>query len=175
MFGAEWFSVNLLLSASLRSPWCARLRPSGVFWLFILVILVADPVRAADAAAPALGPAGTGLPALGASVIRLFGGLAVVLALLLGGWYWLRRGPGFLRRSGAAPSLRVLEAKSLGGRQTLFVVGYERQRLLLGSTPGGIVFLAPLAEAPAPMNAEPERPVPVDFADAFRQALGQRS
>jgi hypothetical protein len=48
------------------------------------------------------------------------------------------------------------------------VVGYEQQRLLLGSTPAGISFISHL---PPCELQEAEAPAPVSFTDVLRQVL----
>jgi flagellar biogenesis protein FliO len=83
-------------------------------------------------------------PDLGFSILRLISALIFVIALFLGG-VWLFRNWQRLRFSKRAlPMLNILEVKSLGGRHALYVVGYERERLLIGSSPGGINLLTHL-------------------------------
>jgi flagellar biogenesis protein FliO len=106
-----------------------------------------------------------------ASVLRMGGALALVIAMFLGGvWLyknWQRLG---LRR-GAVPKLNVLEVKSLGQRQAIYVVAYEQQRLLLASSPAGIALLSHLPEAAAEEAAPITR---LSFADAFQQVLARK-
>jgi flagellar biogenesis protein FliO len=107
-----------------------------------------------------------------ASVLRMGGALAVVIGLFLGGvWLfknWQRLGP----RRGAAPKLNVLEVKSLGQRQAIYVVGYEQQRMLLASSPAGIALLSHLPEAP---DAKTEPATRLSFAEAFHQVLARKT
>jgi flagellar biogenesis protein FliO len=70
--------------------------------------------------------------------------------------------------------LNVLEVKSLGYRQALYVVGYEQQRLLLASSPAGVTMLAALPsadEAPAQRNVVPQ----AKFHGYILNALNRRS
>jgi flagellar biogenesis protein FliO len=71
--------------------------------------------------------------------------------------------------------------KSLGQRQALFVVGYEKQRMLVATSPAGVSLLSHLPEA------EPEEktvtaaaaavnvPAPrLSFAEAFQHVLSAK-
>lgn len=122
------------------------------------------------------------LSSVGVSFVRVLGALGLVLALFFAGvWVvrnWAKLAP---RRSGGA-DLQVLEVRSLGVRQSLVVVGYRRQRMLLSATPTGVTLLAHLPEA----ETEPETegagecmgPSPLgkpDFLGAFREVLSRRS
>lgn len=112
------------------------------------------------------------LPSVGLSLVRVLGALALVLMVFAGGvWlvrHWRRLAPGAV----AAPDLRVLEVKSLGVRQSLMVVGYRKQRLLLATAPTGVTLLTHLAEADADEESGVPRP---DFAGAFQEVLGRRA
>ena len=55
--------------------------------------------------------------------LRLFGALAIVLALFLGG-VWAFRNWHRLGQARSSQHLRILESRSLGGRHALHVVGY---------------------------------------------------
>jgi flagellar biogenesis protein FliO len=66
----------------------------------------------------------------------------------------------------------VLEGKSLGPRQALYVVAYEQQRLLIGASAQGLTLLTHLPEGEA--QAVAERVVPVPFGEALMQALGRK-
>jgi len=110
-------------------------------------------------------------PDLTASVLRLGGALALVLGLFLGGVWLLKNWQRLNLRKGVAPKLNVLEIKSLGQRQAIYVVGYQQQRLLLASSPAGITLLSHLPEA----GEEPETAVTrLSFAEAFQQVLARK-
>jgi flagellar biogenesis protein FliO len=107
------------------------------------------------------------LPSAGPSIIRVFSAFALVIALFFGGvWAW-RNWQRFLPRTGRpAPLLDICEARSLGNRQTIFVVRYDRQRFLIAAGPSGVSLLSPLDEgsefevpssiAPFPPGRPPE-------------------
>src|SRR5215472_3614621 len=94
-------------------------------------------------AAPAVSPllSSPTLPDTAPSIIRVLGALALVIGLFLGGVWAFRNWQRLAVRRGNAPRLNVLEVRSLGGRQAIYVVGYEEQRFLLASTPTGINLL----------------------------------
>src|SRR5215472_7833393 len=74
------------------------------------------------------------LPDTGPSLLRVLGALALVLGLFLGGAWLVRNGRFSAFGQARAHRLNVLETRSLGGRQALFVVAYGQERFLIGST-----------------------------------------
>jgi flagellar biogenesis protein FliO len=113
------------------------------------------------------------LPDMGASLLRVTGALGLVIALFLGGVWLFKNWQRLALRKGAAPKLAVLEIKSLGQRQSLYVVGYEQQRMLLASSAAGITLVSHLPEAgtAAPVS----EPAPsVSFIEAFQQVLARK-
>jgi flagellar protein FliO/FliZ len=125
----------------------------------IAVACAADPVTLKPVAAPSAT----------ASLFRMFGSLLFVVAIFFAG-AWLFRNMHRLRgQAGPARKLQVLEARSLGVRQSIYVVGFEQQRMLIGSTPQGLTLLTHLPDgAPQP---EGERIVSAPFGEALLQAL----
>jgi flagellar biogenesis protein FliO len=130
-------------------------------------------------AANALSIPGT-LPDTGASILRVLGALVLVISLFLGGVWLFRNWQRLAVRKGRAPRLNVLEVKSLGQRQAIYVVGYQQQRILLASSPAGITLLTHLPEeeeaktaaATATESAAPA--VRMSFAEAFQQVLSRK-
>jgi flagellar biogenesis protein FliO len=115
------------------------------------------------------------LPDTGASVLRVFGALLVVLALFFAGvWLWKNWQRLAALQGGRAPKLNILEVKSLGNRQTLFVIGYERQRMLVGSSPTGMTLLTQLPEATADEVAATASPSGVGFAGLLKSAMEKK-
>jgi flagellar biogenesis protein FliO len=117
----------------------------------------------------------TDLPDVGVSAIRALAALAIVLALFFGGIWLFRNGQRVAWRKNGAPRLAVLESRSLGNRYALYVVGYEQQRLLIGSSPAGLNLLSPLPAAAAEAGSEPPAPAePASFAQCLRQVLKRK-
>lgn len=109
------------------------------------------------------------------SMIRVLGALGIVFAVFFGGIWIFRNWQRLLVNRGAAPRLNVLEARSIGNRQSILVVGYGEQRLLIGAAPSGITLLSHL---PGEESAEAdESPVPArigtnpSFVEAFQKVL----
>lgn len=153
------------------------IRWSASIGLFILISLGSIHSAAALVVtnAPAAAPT-TSLPDTGSSILRVFGALIFVIALFLGGvWFFRNWKQLAIRKSGIAPKLNIFEVKSLGQRQTIYVVGYQQQRMLLGSSPAGITLLSHLPPAD---ETEATAPAPVgkmSFMDALQQVLSRKS
>ncbi|MBI5799107.1 MAG: flagellar biosynthetic protein FliO [Verrucomicrobia bacterium] len=126
-------------------------------------------VCAAQAAEPVSLPVAP--PEVGASVLRVLGGLVFVLALFLGGVWAVRNWQRVAVQRGQAPKLNVLEVKSLGQRNALYVVGYEQQRLLLASSATGVTLLSHLPNADAGEITGATTP---SFAEALQQVLTRK-
>ncbi|MEZ5937988.1 MAG: hypothetical protein R3C52_07185 [Hyphomonadaceae bacterium] len=96
----------------------------------------------------------------GLDALRAFGALILVLGVLLGGAWALRRYGGSIGvRTGAVPSdLRVIEWRSLDMRRKLAVVRWDGRDHLMCLGPAGDTLIAsrtpPLT--PGPANAESE-------------------
>jgi flagellar biogenesis protein FliO len=115
-----------------------------------------------------------GLPDTGASVIRVFGALMLVVGIFLGGVWLFRNWQRFTVQKGGGPRLNVLEARSLGQRQSLYVVGYQQQRLLLAASPAGITLLSHLPPADEKECDPAAVATKISFADAFQQVLARK-
>jgi flagellar biogenesis protein FliO len=114
-------------------------------------------------------------PDAGLSLIRVIGALALVLGLFLGGVWafknWQRVG---LTR-GRQPKLNILENRSLGARQGVFVVAYERQRFLVAASPAGVSLLSHLPDAEVPgADAGETAAAPMSFGQALAQVLKRK-
>jgi flagellar biogenesis protein FliO len=108
---------------------------------------------------------------LGASAIRIFGAMMLVIALFLGGVWLLKNWQRVALRRTGPPRLQVIESKSLGNRFSIFVVGYDQQRMLIGCSPAGITLLSQLPPETRPPDAA--QPTP-SFARSLQQMLDQK-
>lgn len=134
-----------------------------------LTLLAAIGPAALAAEAPAL----TAPPSIGFSVLRMIGALCLVFSLLFGG-LWAYKNSARFAPGRRDAKLKVLESRALGHRHSIFVVGYNEQRILLATSPTGVTMLTHLPEG----SAEPEviaesspSPALPNFATAFSQAL----
>lgn len=132
--------------------------------LILLVCGLSAPTFAAEGVA-------SGAPSAAYSAARLIGGFALIGALLFAFAWFARRGvfPGL--KGGGNARLKVVEARSLGQRHALYVVGYGSQRLLVASSPGGVSLLTHLPEARP--GEEADVPATPTFAEALMQAVGK--
>jgi flagellar biogenesis protein FliO len=145
-------------------------------YLFLLAIL-AFPAFAAEAATAAVALAApiTAPPSMGASVVRMIGGLFVVIAVLMSGAWAFKNRERFVGARTRESKLKVLETRSLGSRHSICVVAYDQQRILLSTSPTGVTMLTHLPEASLEeLEAEANAPALPTFSEAFVQALALR-
>lgn len=133
--------------------------------LLVLTLVVAAGEEKAGASA---------LPSMGVAVFRMVGSLGVVIALFFAGAWVFRNLHRFKKPGAELRKLQVLEGKSLGPRQAVYVVAYEQQRLLIGASAQGLTLLTHLPEGAPQAASEPGRIVPVSFGEALMQALGRK-
>jgi len=104
------------------------------------------------------------------AVLRVFGALALIIGLFLAGVWLFRNWQRLSLQRGGRPKLNILETRPLGGRQALYVVGYEQARFLIGASPAGLSLLSHLPEAaPEEIPAGPKPATP--FAATLAQLL----
>ena len=82
--------------------------------------------------------------------VRVFGALGLVLALVLGLAWLVRRGTLKFPGGRAPVQIRVESAASLGERRSVVIVSVEGRRLLLGLTPMQVSHLADLGPSAPP-------------------------
>jgi flagellar biogenesis protein FliO len=122
--------------------------------------------------AAALAPA---LPNAGASLLRVLGALALVLGLFLAGVWFFKNWQRLSMQRGAKPKLSILETRSLGARQAVFVVGYEKQRFLVATSAAGVNLLSHLPDNEASETEAGEKPsAPLPFAQALAKVLKRK-
>lgn len=127
-----------------------------------LPLLAVLPVRAADSAPPELGT----------SLAQLVGGLAVVVGLLLGALWIIKRMSG---PRGAAGGLKVLGAAPVGTRERVVLVELAGKVLVLGVTPGSVNTLHTLdVEEFRRHGGTPPAAQPDGFQGWLAQALERR-
>lgn len=158
-----------------REQAIARRGPGAL--LTVLCGCAASICAAEEVGTPAATPLNApDLPNPGLALLRVLGALAIVLAVFWLGVWLYRNWQRFFLRTGT-PRLQVLEARPLGGRQMLYVVAYEQERLLLASSPQGVTLLThlpPGREETAPVGtsaAAPARVTAPGFLHLLNRAL----
>jgi flagellar biogenesis protein FliO len=142
-------------------------------WLILGGLLWCISTAATWSATPGtLGELALEPPGIGFSLVRLLGAFILVVSIALGAVWLLRNGARFAPRSRVDRTLKVLEMRMLGGRQSLVVVGYEDQRMLLATSPAGVSFLCRLPAA-AGIQSAGEPDLAPTFMDALSTAVGQ--
>ena len=135
---------------------------------FFLALSVVAACAAGTNSVPAIAP----LPDLGPSLLRVMGALLLVLGVFLGGVWLFRNWQRLSVQRGRPAKLNVLEVRALGGRHAIYVVGYERERLLLASGPTGVSFLSQLPPADEDSAKETaEKPAAPSFSEALAKVL----
>lgn len=126
---------------------------------------------ATSAAAPAsvqkIGQHAPTTPGIGGALV----GLILVLGLILGLAWLLKRMPGSGLGLRQSDQLRVVTSLSVGSKERLLVVEVGGQQLLLGVTAGGIHNLHALPHPLAPVAAPP---LP-NFAELLAKRLRKES
>jgi flagellar biogenesis protein FliO len=144
------------------------LRASLLFLPWLLLAASTPPTL--DPLGPA--PLPPAVPDVTLSLLRIAGALALVLALFFAGVWLFRNWQRGLGRSTRPARLQLLESRSLGARQALYVVAYDRERLLVASSPTGITLVDRLPRADE--TDAPATPSPASFGDTLRQILQPR-
>jgi len=121
---------------------------------------------------PAISNLPNAAPDLAPSLVRVAGALLLVVGLFLAGAWLFKNWRRLLHQTARAPKLNILEVKSLGQRHAIYVVGYEQQRLLIASSPGGVSLLSHLPAA-GEKEGEPAATT-INFAAALQDALGRK-
>ena len=159
-------------------PFCFRGCPTGArkFFLVALLSVAAGGVFAQTTnSIPA--PLPLPLPDAGGSVLRVMGSLLLVLGLFLGGVWLFKNWQRLALKGNRQPKLNVLESRSLGARQGVCVLGYDKQRFLIATSPTGVTLLSHLpdadgGEATTTTVEAPNGPMP--FAQALANVLKRK-
>lgn len=137
-----------------------------------LAPLVASSSLAQTAAAPAASVAGATMPELGASLLQMLFGLAVVIAALLACLWLLRR----VSTPRGGQHLNVLSATSVGPRERVVLVEVGSRVLVLGVAPGRVSKLHELARDELPTTTPAAASTPgKGFANWLQQATERRN
>lgn len=97
-------------------------------------------------------------PSLSGNLVQMFLALTGVLALLLGGLWWLKK---LTEQRGSSGLMRVVGATAVGGRERVVIVEVGSTWLVLGVAPGRVSALAEIPRQSLPKQAQDlSAPVP---------------
>jgi len=114
-------------------------------------------------------------PDASASLFRVMGALALVLGLFLVGVWLFKNWHRLAVPRSRQPRLNILETRSLGARQAVFVVAYDRQRFLVATSAAGVNLLSHLPDADANEAEGVEKTAgPMSFSQALAQVLKRK-
>ena len=148
------------------------LRTSVRIILIPVILFAAQTLFADTNSLPVAAPA---FPDTGVSLLRVTGALVLVLGLFLCGAWLFKNWQRLAIQRGQQPKLNVLETRSLGARQAIFVVGYEHQRFLVATSAAGVNLLSHLPDAEPGETAPAEKPGgPMSFGQALTQVLKRK-
>ncbi len=120
--------------------------------LVFFLLLVSPLVRAADTASGAVPPALTSTTELGSSALQMVLGLIVVLGLLLGALWLLKRIS--QPRGAVAGLMRVVAGVAVGPRERVVILELGNSWLVLGVAPGQVSTLAEIPRQDLPATAQ---------------------
>lgn len=147
---------------------------AGVKTSRVLASLLMLPSAACLAATNSPALSGYAAPEVGGSFVRMIAGLAFVLALFFGG-VWVFKNWQRVVRVRSNSKLNIMEARSLGPRQAIYVVGYHQQRFLVAASPAGISLVSALPEAAAETPSEVIAANTLSpFAQVLQNVLGRK-
>ncbi|MDX9993756.1 MAG: flagellar biosynthetic protein FliO [Rhodocyclaceae bacterium] len=126
--------------------------------LFTFLLLAAPVLRAAEVGA------GSTAPDLGTSALQMIFGLLLVLGLLLGTLWLLKRIS--QPRGNVAGLLRVVAGVAVGSRERVVILELGNSWLVLGVAPGQVSTLAEI-----PRQEMPAAPAPRDFVGQLAERL----
>lgn len=102
-----------------------------------------SPIQPAPAPVQAEGIA---VPDVGFSVLRTVGGLGLVLTLIAGGYFGVRKfAPQYFAKSPSGQAMKVIETLPMGDRRSISLIEVANNRFLVGNTPQQInlIFAMP--------------------------------
>ncbi len=97
---------------------------------------------------------------LGMQVFRVFGGLLIVLAILVGAVLALKRFGPYVHKPSAAGTLEVVSRHYLDPKNSLILLRVQEQHFLVGVSPQGLQMLAPVDFPSCESQREQGNPVP---------------
>ena len=110
-------------------------------------------------------------------MLRIFGALLIVTAILFGGAWGFRKSRMFGLVSARSSHLNVIETRSIGSRHALHVVEYGSKRFLIADSPAGTNYLTDLEklnDSSEENNKTSGNLNPVSFAEKLKTLLERK-
>ena len=110
-------------------------------------------------------------------MLRIFGALLIVTAILFGGAWAFRKSRMFGLVSARSSHLNVIETRSIGSRHALHVVEYGSKRFLIADSPAGTNYLTDLEklnDSSEENNKTSGNLNPVSFAEKLKTLLERK-
>ena len=110
-------------------------------------------------------------------MLRIFGALLIVTAILLGGAWAFRKSRMFGLVSARSSHLNVIETRSIGSRHALHVVEYGSKRFLIADSPAGTNYLTDLEklnDSSEEIDKTSGNLKPVSFAEKLKTLLERK-
>lgn len=110
-------------------------------------------------------------------MLRIFGALLIVTAILFGGAWWFRKSRMFGLVSARSSHLNVIETRSIGSRHALHVVEYGSKRFLIADSPAGTNYLTDLEklnDSSEEIDKTSGNLSPVSFAEKLKTLLERK-
>lgn len=142
-----------------------KLRP----WLVLPMLCATLDAVAQEQAAPSR-LSGTPEILSGGYLLQVFASLAIVIGMLMGVLWLMRRFNGVSRKGGG--KLHVLASVNLGQRERAVLIAAGEKQLLLGIGPGNVRTLHVFDE---PIVTPETAPTTVTFKEVWRQTTGAQS
>lgn len=138
---------------------------------FISLLLLHPIELLAETQAQVVG-SGVPEPMSGGTVIQWFLGLIIVLAIIFGsGWLLRKLGPGMVAGGG---QLRILGGVSVGSREKVVLLQAGKKQLLVGVAPGQVRTLHVLDDNDISLgDGAPKAEETVSFADRLHDLTGR--
>jgi flagellar protein FliO/FliZ len=136
---------------------------------FFLANIVANP----GWSRPIAGLAGAPAASSGELILRMFGGMLLVLAVMFAAVWALKRWRFLPGANGGKAHLKLVESKTIGARQSIMVVGYDEKRFLVATTSQGVSLLTNLPDAAPELESE-KAPESAKFGEFLLAAIQQK-
>lgn len=108
------------------------------------------------------------------SVLRMLGAFIFVIAIFLVFTWFFKNKNGIFGLQHRKGALKIIEVKHIGSRQALIVVGYGKERILVGATANNISFISKLPDEKESEDVDESTPQEQNFFALLKNSLKSR-